>query len=641
MRKTNKAFLLICWIAIWLPCLVYAQSKPDSLKITLNKSTDPQEQADILKQLSRISFQSSDYVSAIYYLNMEIQKDAEIKDSVSWANAYFNLGMANSVTRDYNKARNYSLLASRYFERNAMFIPLANTYINLGFIYDELKLRDQAFNYYQKALKILVNFQNQGGLDASFLNLGLLGKNQDNLDGFRKYYEDSQGLSNRINSASLSLTYFELSKLVLKKNDLVSAESFAVQGLEIAVKNKDQNSIANGQIQLGKVYHQQGNEQQSRKMLEQGLIIARNIKDRSLTMEAYAELSRVSMALNQPSMAYKFLDSYVQLKDSIYNEQMALQISQASRRFGTGSDDLNPENLLRENLDQTQSIQKNHRLRIALFISLSLLLVLLVFFFVRYHSSAKVAKVLKEKNTVIEDQKTKLEQMINTKDRFFSIIAHDLKNPFNSLLGYADLAYNDFDEISDTEKKSHLNVIRQSGQQIYALLDNLLNWSRAQSGRIDFNPEPVNLTENIENAIELVRSSADNKLISLFTDFSKDVIVKADKNMLSTILRNLLTNAIKFTPDNGMITVSTHINSKKVTVSITDTGVGMNEDELSRLFKLDGNLKHEGTNKETGTGLGLILCQEFMNLHKSKIIAESTPGKGSTFSFSLDTLKQF
>lgn len=641
MRKTNKAFLLICWIAIWLPCLVYAQSKPDSLKIALNNSTDPQVQADILKQLSRISFQSSDYVSAIYYLNLEIEKDAEIKDSVSWANAYFNLGMANSVTRNYNNARNYSLLASRYFERNAMFIPLANTYINLGYIYDELKLRDQAFNYYQKALKILINFQSQGGLDASFLNLGLLGKNQDNLDGFRKYFEDSQGLSNRFNSASLSLTYIELSKISQEKNDFVSAESFAMQGLEIAVKNKNQSSIANGQVQLGKVYHKQGKEPQSYRMLEQGLNTARNIKDRSLTMEAYAELSRVAMALNQPALAYKYLDRYVQLKDSIYNEQMALQISQASRRFGTGSDDLNPENLLRENLDQTQSIQKNHRLRIALLITLSLLLVLLVFFFIRYNSSAKIAKVLKEKNTVIEDQKTKLEQMINTKDRFFSIIAHDLKNPFNSLLGYADLAYNDFDEISDTEKKSHLNVIRQSGQQIYALLDNLLNWSRAQSGRIDFNPEPVNLTENIENAIELVRSSADNKLISLFTDFSKDVIVKADKNMLSTILRNLLTNAIKFTPDKGMITVSTHINSKKVTVSITDTGVGMNEDELSRLFKLDGNLKNEGTNNETGTGLGLILCQEFMNLHKSKIIAESTPGKGSTFSFSLDTLKQF
>lgn len=251
-----------------------------------------------------------------------------------------------------------------------------------------------------------------------------------------------------------------------------------------------------------------------------------------------------------------------------------------------------------------------------------------------------MANQLQERAKAIEEQKNHLEQLIQTKDRFLSIIAHDLKNPFNSLLGFADLAYNDFDEITDNEKKSYLNVIRQSGQHIYALLDNLLSWSRAQSGRIDFYPEPVSLTEIIENAVELVRSSADNKQIALFSDFSRDVIVKADKNMLSTILRNLLTNAIKFTPNGGSVTVSSRINHKKVTVSVSDTGVGMNAEELERLFKLDGGLKTEGTANESGTGLGLILCQEFMSLHKSKIVVESTPGKGSTFSFSLDFIQQ-
>jgi two-component system, sensor histidine kinase and response regulator len=140
--------------------------------------------------------------------------------------------------------------------------------------------------------------------------------------------------------------------------------------------------------------------------------------------------------------------------------------------------------------------------------------------------------------------------------------------------------------------------------------------------------------------VELVRSSADNKQISLFSDFSKDVIVKADKNMLSTILRNLLTNAIKFTPNGGSVTISSRINNKKVTVSVTDTGIGMTGEELAKLFKLDGGLKNSGTLNESGTGLGLILCQEFMSLHKSKIVAESTPGKGSTFSFTLDFIQQ-
>jgi signal transduction histidine kinase len=124
----------------------------------------------------------------------------------------------------------------------------------------------------------------------------------------------------------------------------------------------------------------------------------------------------------------------------------------------------------------------------------------------------------------------------------------------------------------------------------------------------------------------------------LFSDFTKDVIVKADKNMISTILRNLLTNAIKFTPNGGSVSISCKNSNKLAKVSVTDTGVGMSEDELDRLFKVDGNLKNNGTNSEIGTGLGLILCQEFMNLHKSKILAESTTGKGSTFSFTLDVI---
>jgi len=118
------------------------------------------------------------------------------------------------------------------------------------------------------------------------------------------------------------------------------------------------------------------------------------------------------------------------------------------------------------------------------------------------------------------------------------------------------------------------------------------------------------------------------------------VFVKADKNMLSTVLRNLLTNAIKFTPNGGSVTVSSRINNKKVTVSVTDTGIGMTQEEMDKLFKLDGGLKNSGTANETGTGLGLILCQEFMSLHKSKIVAESTSGKGSTFSFTLDYIQQ-
>lgn len=627
-------FLIVC--AAPLPA--NDQSKIDSLKVVLSGVEDNAAKTPILKNLSKLSLAAVDYKSAIFYLEEESKNHIALGDSNSWSNVQYNLGMVYTVTRQFEKAKNHSLLAYKYFERHGMSVPLGNTCINLGYLYTRLKEVNLAYHYYDKAIQVFNNIEDQSEMEATYLNLGTYEKNQTDLDSFKRHYDESQGKIRSINASSLSVAYNAMGSLSLMRNDFTNAESYAMQGLELATRYQDKRQAARGQVLLGKVYFKQGKNPEAYRVTESGLIAARAVKDNQLIMEAYAELARISMSLNQPSLAYSFLDSYARLKDSIHEVELNQQFLIANGQFDMSSIDNTPENLLRETLVQTGSLQKSNQLKIIFGISLLIVLVLLIFFYFRFVVKAKAARELENKNKLIEDQKNKLEQLIQTKDRFLSIIAHDLKNPFNSLLGFADLTYNDFDKISDNEKKSYLNVIRQSAQHIYSLLENLLTWSRTQSGRIDFNPEPVNLTEAIENAVELVRGSADNKQIALFSDFTKDIIVKADKNMIDTILRNLLTNSIKFTPSGGSVSISCKNSNKKAKVSVTDTGIGMSEDELSRLFKVDGNLKNAGTNSEIGTGLGLILCQEFMNLHKTKIIAESSTGKGSTFSFTLDVV---
>lgn len=629
-------YVLVCI----MPSVVCARYNADSLINIYYNSGNSESKISALKELSDMSFEEGDFSSTIFYLQKRSELHLASNDSLSWADTQYKLGMVYTVTLNYEDARKHTIQAMQYFNKKNFTVPYVNTCINLGYIHNELKQTDKSFQFYRNALNALNATVNQEGLEAAYLNLGNLGSNFSNSGRLKESVQKGKNIADVANSSSFVQIYYALGVLGLKKNETDSAEYYAYLGLETAVKINDLNSIANGQILLGKVYFSQARKPEAYRIVEKGLETAKNIRNRPLIMEAYSELARISMALKQPGLAYTFLDQYITLKDSIYNEQMAIQLSRANRRFEITFDQNDPGLLLRQNLDQARVIQINKILRWSLIIAVIVIAVLLFFFFNRYHSKARVANELKEKNRLIEEQKASLENLIQTKDKFLSIIAHDLKNPFNSLLGFADLAYNDFDEISDTEKKSYLKVIKQSGQHIYALLDNLLSWSRAQSGRIDFYPEPVSLTENIENAVELVRSSADNKQISLFSDFSGDVIVKADKNMLSTILRNLLTNAIKFTPNNGSVTVSSAINGKKVTVSVTDTGIGMTPEELDKLFKLDGGLKNSGTANESGTGLGLILCQEFMALHKSKIIAESQPGKGSTFSFTLDFIQQ-
>lgn len=616
-----------------------SQQKADSLRVLLENAAEPSAKSAVLKQLTRLSFESGDYTAAIQYLKDEVDIHLTAGDSVSWSNAQYNLGMIFSIIRNFEEAKIHSSLALEFFEKNRMFPQVANCCINLGYINKELREPDLALEYYQRALIILEEVKSQQGMESAYLNLGVIGSQRGDAGKTRQEYEQSQGLSQSINTTSLISVYTNMGIICIDKQEYVQAEYYLNEANLMATQGGNQQFIATTQIALGSVYFKTGRLTEAYQIIEKGIALAKILKLRPLVMDAYAELSRVAMSLKQPEQAYTFLDIYGRYKDSLHNEQLALQLSYVQSDFNVDRKELDSERLLRENLEQTLKMEREQKSKIALIATLVLIIVLLGFFFKRYYFKARTADNLEEKNKLIEDQKAELEQLIATKDRFLSIIAHDLKNPFTSLLGFADLAYTEFDEITDQEKRSYIGIIRQSSQNIYALLENLLTWSRAQSGRIDFNPEPVDLPEIVDFSIDVVRSSAENKQISLFTDFTKEVVVKADKNMLSTVLRNLLSNAIKFTPNGGSVTVSCTCSNGKASLSVSDTGVGMEQDELSRLFKIDGNLKNPGTNNETGTGLGLILCQEFMNIHKSKILAVSTPGKGSTFSFSLDILR--
>ena len=608
----------------------------DSLVEAYGSSADEATKFSILKKLSRASIQEGDYLSAIDYLNQEIEVYIKKGDSISWANARYNLGMVYGIIRDFEKATYHSSLALIYFERGNFHREAGNTYINLGYISNQLRQTEAAIGYYKRAEEIFTSFMNQGNLEASYLNLGALSdkgiadaKSPANKDAVQNQF----GQSDKI---ALIAIRTNLGNIYGHSNNLESAEKYLLSALRMTGETGDKSNEASIRVYLGSVYLKKGKDKEALRYLDTGLAYARQLKQSDAMLEAYGQLASLYMKKGKSSLAYGYLNSYIQLKDSLYNEQYKQGITRGASRSGIGARELQEERFLRQNLEQALQMERNNNSKVALLGFALFILLLLIVIFRKYYSKTRTYDNLEEKNKLIELQKVELENLNTTKDKFLSIIAHDLKNPFTSLLGFADLAYNDFDEISDSEKRSYLNIIRTSSQQIYSLLDNLLSWSRAQAGRIDFNPEKVSLSELVENSIDVVQSSAENKQISLFKDFTNEVIVSVDKNMLFTVLRNLLTNAIKFTPNGGSVTVSCNRIGSKAQIVVADTGIGMSEDELSRLFKLDGNLKSPGTNSETGTGLGLILCQEFMHLHNSKIEAESVKGEGSRFSFIVD-----
>ncbi|MCK5171454.1 MAG: HAMP domain-containing histidine kinase, partial [Bacteroidales bacterium] len=225
-------------------------------------------------------------------------------------------------------------------------------------------------------------------------------------------------------------------------------------------------------------------------------------------------------------------------------------------------------------------------------------------------------------------------------DKFFSIIAHDLKSPFNSMLGFSELLMKRFDKYDIQHQKKFISNIYYSIHNTYKLLENLLLWSRTQRGIIDFNPEPENLYLILVEIIELLSQSATNKSINIKNEISEDIFVKADKNMLSSILRNLISNAIKFTHKGGEIIIEAQLRNDKnkqdfIEISVCDNGIGIKSEIKSKLFSISENISTKGTKNESGTGLGLILCKEFIEKHGGKIGAESELGKSSIFHFTI------
>lgn len=243
----------------------------------------------------------------------------------------------------------------------------------------------------------------------------------------------------------------------------------------------------------------------------------------------------------------------------------------------------------------------------------------------------------KSAELLIEKQTKELKELNATKDKFFNIIAHDLRSPFTSIIGFSSLLVEKMKE-RDFEGIEELAVIVQtSSKRAFNLLSNLLDWARTQTGKIEFNPGYIDLNVLINEAIEITNDTAKQKSISINKELPVKALLSVDKAMISTVLRNLLSNAIKFTNEGGEVLISGELNNNEFVVIVSDNGVGIEQTDLENLFRID--IKHitEGTSKERGTGLGLILCKEFVEKHGGKIWVESEAGVGTTFKFTLPT----
>ena len=253
----------------------------------------------------------------------------------------------------------------------------------------------------------------------------------------------------------------------------------------------------------------------------------------------------------------------------------------------------------------------------------------------------RLERMVNFKTRELRKSEKKLKESNAAKDNFFSIIAHDLKSPFNAILGMLDLLTADYDEFNDQERQKILGSLKTSSGRTINLLENLLTWAQSQKGIIPFDPVRFDVMELIQENVSLFESAAEAKQITLVKPEVEIILVYADKNMINTVIRNLISNAIKFTSSDGEVSI--HVENEgrhEVVVNVKDTGIGIDDNKLKKLFNIDKRITTKGTNNETGTGLGLILSQEFIIKNKGRIWITSEKGEGSTFWFSLPSKQE-
>ena len=254
--------------------------------------------------------------------------------------------------------------------------------------------------------------------------------------------------------------------------------------------------------------------------------------------------------------------------------------------------------------------------------------------FLEAELTAKNIEVHKQKEA-IEHQRMELESLNTTKDKFFAIIAHDLKNPFSTVLGLSELLAKEFETFDAEKLKVFIEQIYKYSNNTFNLLENLLQWSMLQTGRMPLRPKLVNINDLISENIELLRGNALQKGINLESKTIDDSFVFVDVSMITTVIRNLLSNAIKFTSQSGTISIDIVKDDNMLKVSVEDDGVGISEQDMQKLFKIDSNPTSIGTSMEKGTGLGLILCKDFVERNGGTIWVNSQLGRGTKFFFTI------
>lgn len=668
-----KKKLLLLFTSLLVTFDASSQTKVDSLLRLCEKASEKQKTELYLE----ISFHTrNDSAKSNLYTQMAFKLAVKNQQIPEQAKAFYYFGETGFYSRDYAGAIPFYEHAIPLFEQLKDTFNLTNCRNSIGLCYHNMYQGDKAIAQYIEGLKLC---ENDMEYTADLIsNIAMAHAKMNQLEDAIFNYRKALGINTTIkDSASMAVNYnglgdvfsslnktdsanvnfskaFHLFKILKKTGyqaialaNLASVYTNYPDSLNQAIDYFDQTwtkfrelgwnhyeaEIKQG---IGIVLCKQGKYKEALSAYNESLRLTDQYnRGFSLKKIIYQGLSEAYEKMGDFKSALKYHVLFAQYSDSLDQKEKYEQIVNLEKQYETKKKENEIIRLQAKQELTNIQLSKNKQLKLLGFISAILLLLVVFFVLLKYFEKIKSNDLLKEKNQKIEQSEQELRILNVAKNKFFSIIAHDLKNPFHTVMGYSWLLSKDYNRYTEEERRQFALDINQSTNSIFRLLQNLLEWSRSQTGRLEFMPLEIEFKRVLENSVSVLRSMAEQKNISIKSEYSGDLIIFADPLMIETVLRNLITNAIKFTPENGLIVISAKQTNDHVSIDVCDSGFGISEEDIQNLFRIDSKVKRKGTNNEDGSGLGLILCKEFVDKNNGTIWVESTPGKGSSFSFTI------
>ena len=668
---------IIYWLGCFLLVIPVAvlsnnpNTDTDSLKAELKKAGPVTERIRIMNQLAW-AYRNYQPDSAIFYGNAALKLAMNSGHDEYQSETLSFIGLAYRTITEYDSSMNYFREALKLAEKRHDTIQIAYGHNNIGGMYRLKSTYFQALNHILKAYHLFEQVNDRQGMIYCAVNLGVLYRYQHDYQqsykylneamAYRKKHGDERGLATVY--SLLAENYFEEQRYhEAMKYYRLAGDIFAASGgsFEKAANLNGKAGVcfAEGKTDTALKYRQKAlmlaasidaHDQEIRALIGLAKIAARNrqfdqaimldqqaiqkaktyhLEDRLL--EGWLTMTHICTESGDPAKALTAYQSYIALKDTIFNNEKSWQLAELQTAFETHQKTVQ--------LNQQQQEIQAQKIRIWFLVSgMILILTVLVFLYFYYSNKLKMTRILKHEKQKVDQQKETLLHLNKTKDDLMAIIAHDLRNPFQAMLGLSEVLY-------ENEELQHLETVKklagklnQTAESAYTFLETLLNWSKVQFNQGHLEKQPVNIEKVIDHTFKLFEYDANEKKITLNKVLSHKKTLLSDENILFTALRNLVSNAIKFTPQGGSITIHSRDETDKICIDVTDTGVGIAAENLDNIFDKLPTVATQGTNHERGTGLGLSLCRNFITLAGGTISVQSRPGKGSTFTICLPIL---